>query len=85
MGEYCHPVTETFGLGQVMGRQEDGAPAGAQALNQLVYLTRRCRIQAGRRFVKIYDLRLVQERAGQGEALAHALAEATYLVLAAVA
>jgi hypothetical protein len=68
-----HPIAQPPGLLQPVRRQEDRHPALAKRGDQLVDLARRDRIQPGRGLVEEQHRRIVEQRAGERDALAQAL------------
>src|SRR6202171_5850363 len=63
------PVAKRFGLIHVMGGQENGPSFRADRFRQLPQVASRLRIEAGGRLVEEEDLRLVDERRRDAEAL----------------
>ena len=70
------PVAEPLGLVQVVGADHDAAAELAQRGHEVADRLGGRRIEAAGRLVQVDHLRLVQQRAGDGDLLAHPLAEA---------
>ena len=52
-----------------MSGQDDGAALGVDALNEVPQIAASLRIEAGGRLVEEHDLRVVDQRGGDGEPL----------------
>ncbi len=79
-----HPLAQRIGLEHVVRREQDRLVLGLQIADHLAHLARPYRIQADRRLVEEEHLRVVQQRAGDVQALHHAARVALDLLLPAV-
>src|SRR5690606_23353002 len=77
-------VAQPFRLVEVVRGQEDGAALGPQLRDEIADEARRLRVQSGGRLVQEEYAGLVQQGAGHGELLLHALAEGAGGVVAAL-
>ena len=69
--EHRHPVGEAAGLAEEVGGEHDGAPVvGRERADQVDDVAGRGRVEARGRLVEEQHLGVVEERPGQGEALA---------------
>src|SRR5918912_2834834 len=64
-----HAVAQSRRLFHVVRREDDRAAAGPELLNDLPESQSRLRVKAGRRLIKKEQLRIVDERASDGEPL----------------
>src|SRR5579884_2983679 len=66
---------ERKGLAQLMSGEDDGAPGAAGFVEELLQYGDAAVVERGERLVEQHDGRPMKERAGDGEALAHAAGE----------
>ena len=82
--EHADAVAQPLGLVQVVRAEEDRAPLPAQRLDEVAHRLGGFGVQRGGRLVQKHDRRLVQQRAGDGQLLLHALGEGAGLAVPAI-
>ena len=84
LGDDADAIGHLLRFIDVVGRQDDGHAAGAQAAHQGPHLAPQLDVDAGGRLVKEQDLGLVRQRLGDHHPALHAAGEGHHLVVALV-